>query len=74
MTYLALELIKAAAVEVHGFEVRAGNGGIVRDRVNSGEAKEAAVEEVPLEHEFRFRAGEAIDLLDGRILSTITAL
>jgi len=31
LAYLALELIEASAVEVHGFEVRseAGNGGII---------------------------------------------
>ncbi len=66
MAYLALELIEAAAVKVHGFEVRseAGNGGMVRNRINSGEAEEAAVEEVPLEHEFHFGVGMAVDLLN----------
>jgi len=66
LAYLALELIEAAAVEVHGFEVgaEAGNGGIIGDRINSRKAKEAAVEEVPFEHEFHFGVGMAVDLLD----------
>ena len=63
---LALELVKTFAVKVHGFEVRTetGDGRVIRDRIDSGEAEEAAVEEVAMEHGFHFRVGVAIDLLD----------
>jgi len=37
---------------------------MIGDRVNSGEAKEAAVEEVSFEHEFHFEVGMPINLLD----------
>jgi len=63
---MAVELIKTSGVKVHGFEVisEAGDSGIVGDRINSGEAKEAAVEEVSFEHEFHFGVGMVINLLD----------
>jgi len=44
------------AVKVHGFEVRSetGNGGMVRDKVNTEETEEAAVEAVLWTYGHRF--------------------
>ena len=66
LLYLPLEFGETFAVEIQGFEVRAKarDSRIVRDGVNSGEAKEAAVEEVTFEHEFHFGVRMAVDLLD----------
>ena len=63
---LAFEFVEAFAVEVHGFEIgaEAGDGGVVGDGIGSGEAEEAAVEEVAVEHGFHFGVGVAVYLLD----------
>ena len=66
MSQLAFEFVKALSVEIHGLEVgaEAGDSGVVGDRIKGGEAEEAAVEEVTVEHDFHFRVGVAINLLD----------
>lgn len=68
LLYLALEFGETFAVKVHGLEVKAEarDSGIVRDGVNSGKSKEAAIEEVTLEHEFHFGVRMAVDLLDDK--------
>ena len=53
---MAFEFEEAFAVEVRGLEigVEVGDGGVVGDGISSGEAEEAAVEEVAVERGFHF--------------------
>lgn len=63
---LAFEFLKASPIEVNRLEVftEAADSGVVWDRIGSGKAEEAVVEEVAMEHDFHFGVRVVVDLLD----------